>query len=357
MANALKLESREYQQRIVGKTLHLLNTEADSVLIESPVGSGKTAMALMAAMPFAEKGWKIGWAAMRRNLLKQVKEEAVRIGYPFPITTISMFDKNAPPVDLLVVDEAQHDPTASMETVHSKAKPKKIIGLTATPQRRDRVNLCFQRTVNDASIGELIRMGYLSHYMHYTLPEYAPASVADFYVDHQEKWGKSLIFFRTLAECNQCVAQLKSRGLNDVELITGSSDRDTQLEQFADGRTRVVISMMVLAEGFDAPSLQTVFIRPSSRNPAIQMGGRVLRKYENLQFKNIVQDPSTHWPFTRTAQATYQYRWEANEWRSVDMNSNLATVVNNTRRILIRAAQQNVAHLERDAAVNDDPLY
>lgn len=356
MPHALKLEAREYQQRIVDKTVHLLEKEADSVLIESPVGSGKTAMALMAALPYAEKGWKIGWAAMRRNLLRQIKEESVRIEFPYPITTISMFDKNAPQVDLLVVDEAQHDPTASMETVHSKARPKKIIGLTATPQRRDRVNLCFQRVVSDANIGELIRMGYLSHYMHYTLPEYVPTSVADFYVDHQEKWGKSLIFFRTLAECNQCLAQLKTRGLGDVELITGSSDRDTQLDQFADGHVRVVISMMVLAEGFDAPSLQTVFIRPSSRNPAIQMGGRVLRKYPDMQFKNIVQDASTHWPFTRTAQATYQYRWEANEWRSVDMNINLATVVHNTRRILIRAAQQNVANQERDAAANDDLL-
>src|SRR3712207_7511958 len=50
--------------------------------------------------------------------------------------SISMFDKRPPQVDLLVIDEAQHDGALSMANLHSCIKPRKILGLSATPFRR-----------------------------------------------------------------------------------------------------------------------------------------------------------------------------------------------------------------------------
>ncbi len=52
-----------------------------------------------------------------------------------------------------------------------------------------------------------------------------------------------------------------------AEVVTATSDRERQIEDFEAGRTEVLLSMAILTEGFDCPSLQTVFCRPSSKGP------------------------------------------------------------------------------------------
>ena len=55
-----------------------------------------------------------------------------------------MFDRDPPTgLDLLVVDEAQHDAAQSMAVLHQRIRPRFILGLSATPFRADRVKLCF----------------------------------------------------------------------------------------------------------------------------------------------------------------------------------------------------------------------
>ena len=352
----LRLEPREYQQRIVNETVGYLEGDTTSVLIESPTGSGKTDMGLMIALPFAQQGWRIGWAAMRRNLLKQVVKECQKIGFPYPITPISMFDKVATPHDLLIIDEAHHDATASMATIHGMVRPKRVLGLSATPKRRDHVGLCFQRTVRDCGIAELIQMGYLSQYNHYTIPEYTPEAVADCYMADPNRWGKSLVFFLTEAECLRCMARFHSQGFKAVDLVTGKTDRDTQLEAFEEGRTKVIVNMMVLTEGFDCSSLRTVFLRPSSKNPTIQMGGRVFRQYPGIDFKNVVQSPQTSWPMVRTAAAHSQFKWEGNEWRSVLANDKLMSIAEQNSRLMVEAAQAAIASGKYQGVI-DDPNH
>jgi hypothetical protein len=112
------MEPRPYQTRIVRKTLDMFaGTYRDgkgdlvpavrSVMIESPTGSGKTYMALMIAKALQQQtGARIGWVAMRRNLLEQIKAENERHRFGVDLQTISMFDKSPPTdIDLLVVDE------------------------------------------------------------------------------------------------------------------------------------------------------------------------------------------------------------------------------------------------------------
>jgi superfamily II DNA or RNA helicase len=72
---------------------------ASSVMIESPTGSGKTTMALVISKIMSELlGTKIGWVALRENLLDQAREEAVRHNLQIEnIKFISMFDKSPQP--------------------------------------------------------------------------------------------------------------------------------------------------------------------------------------------------------------------------------------------------------------------
>jgi superfamily II DNA or RNA helicase len=323
--NTLTLEPRPYQQRIIGKALDFFCEKGlRSVLIDSPTGSGKTVMALAIAREMQQRlGVRVGWVAMRRYLLAQAAEENRSKGMGVNATFLSMFDKDPPTgLDLLVVDEAQHDAAGSMAHLHNVIQPRFILGLSATPFRADKVKLCFDTVIKDAGIAPLIQDGYLSAFHHYTLQHYTPAAVAAAYAREPKRWGKSILYFHTLEQCYDAKTALTARGTR-CDVVTGSSDRDAQLDAFRGGRLDVLINCVVLGEGFDCPELKTVFCRPSCRGVTVQMCGRVLRKHPALPVKQIVQCQKTRWPFTRTAAAALQYVWKDDDWRSLQVNARI----------------------------------
>jgi superfamily II DNA or RNA helicase len=344
----LNLEIRPYQARIVNKALAMfagqyrngceeIEPVAHSVLIESPTGSGKTIMGLEVARQMQRRfGFSIGWVAMRRNLLSQARCENRDRGFNVDLHTISMFDKNPPQVDMLIVDEAQHDAAMSMANLHCTIEPKKILGLTATPFRTDRIKLCFDKVIKDAGIHQLIQDDYLSRYHHYTIPDYSPEAVAHFFLQDAQKWGKTLIFFHRLVQCEACHRLLAAGGVR-AEVVTARTNREQQIADFAAGRIDVLLNMAILTEGFDCPSLATVFCRPSGRACTIQMGGRVFRKHESLAFKQIVQCRRTRHPFVRTALAAEQYAWSGEEWQSLKLNRRIESISQRARQAIARS--------------------
>lgn len=356
LVEGVSVEARSYQLRIMSQALDMfagrhrnrlghLEPEAHSVMVESPTGSGKTIMGLGIVRQLQQRhGFRIGWVAMRRNLLRQADQENRCRGFQVDMELISMFDKRPPEVDVLVVDEAQHDAVMSMANLHGAVRPKKVLGLTATPFRTDRIKLCFDKLIRDAGIHRLIQDGYLSRYVHYTIPEYTPEKVARFLVDQPERWGKSLVFFHRQDQCDACSRILRSHDV-PVEVVTAKSDRERQIDAFASGRIRVLINMMILTEGFDCPSLQTVFCRPSGRGCTIQMAGRVFRKHPGLERKQIVQCERTRHPFIKTAMADEQYVWADGQWRSLTLNRQIAAVSDRARQMIARA------HVELPALV------
>ncbi len=329
------LEARPYQQRVCVQTLECYANKLRSVLIESPTGSGKTAMALLIAKIMQEKhDIGIGWVAMRRTLLKQAKEANIDSGVAIKgLRPISMFEHHPPKIDLegrpirmLVVDESQHDATDSMAFVHNSIRPDYVLGLTATPFRTDRVKLCFDKIIKDAGIHALIQQGYLSPYRHFTIDDWRAETVVDTYLREPERWGQTIIFFRTEAEAALCTNRINAAGI-PAELVTASTDREAQIERFETGETRVLVNMFILTEGFDCPCLKTVFVRDSVKGPTIQMSGRVFRKYPGVSHKQVVQSKLTHWPMQRTATAAEDYVWIGDSWRSYKLSPQLERVI------------------------------
>lgn len=311
------------------------NFVANGVVVHN---SGKTIMALLAAKALQERlDCLIGWISMRRNLLAQAANENAKPSDDNPkgkgicadIEFISMFDKNPPdhlrpgirkkPL-LLIIDEAQHDAANSCAHLHATLQADLILGMTATPFRTDKVKLCFDTVINDAGIGPLIREGYLSQYEHYTILKWSVKEVMKTYLREPEKWGKSVFYFHTIAQCREAAEYLARPDLLgtefanttpvDTEVVTGDSDRDTQLKRFDDGNIKALINCQVLTEGWDCPDLETAFIRDSCKGVTIQMAGRVFRKHANVPLKKLVQSEKTAWPFVKTADPVCSYKWE-----------------------------------------------
>jgi superfamily II DNA or RNA helicase len=223
-----------------------------------------------------------------------------------------------------------------MANLHSKVRPTWTLGLSATPYRTDRIKLCFDQVIRDAGIAALIADGYLSQYHHYTIPTHSPEFIAKLLADRPEKWGKSLVFFHRRSECDDLQNRLMDSEVTS-EVVTATSDREKQLEDFAAGRLDVLINMAILTEGFDCPELKTVFCRPSGKGCTIQMAGRVLRSCHRVPVKQVVQCRSTPHPMLRTAMPAEQYLWTDDGWRSIHANKQLDEMTMAARRRIARA--------------------
>lgn len=318
----IKADIRDYQDRIVTQTVSNLMS-GHSTMIESPTGSGKTFMGLSACKLLLDKtpGLKVGWCTMRRNNLEQVEEENFKRGFNIDLHLISMFDRNPPKVDVLMVDEGHHDATTSMNIIHSKCSPKYLMAATATPIRSDRAALFFSKVVRDANIRFLIKSGYLSQFDHFTLPNWEPNTVARAFNSDPRRWGKSVMFFHTKKDCDIAQEALRAQGIAST-VVTGETDRESQITDFRSGKLQVLINMMVLTEGFDCPEIQTAWVRPSSKGPTIQMAGRVLRKFED-RIKNIIQSTDTRYEFTKEASPNAKFITDHSGWTEVIENQKL----------------------------------
>lgn len=327
----MNYEYRQYQEDAINACLSCFKEQKNnSVMLESPVGSGKTMMALQIIHRMQEhlgRPLKVNWVAPRRHLLQQVMEANVEL-YRENIRPVSLFERFPPQADFVVLDEAHHEATQSCILLYEKMHNTWTLGLSATPLRTDRMKLSFQNTVNTCSIGRLIRDGYLSPFHSYMLPQYDVRTVADAYLTSPDRWGKSLVFFRTISECFDFQEQLRNAGLA-CEVVTADSDKDRQLELFVSGKCNVIANVSMLTEGFDQPDVQSIFARDASRLPTIQMCGRGLRRAPEKKQCNIVQSGNCSYLFEKVAPAANAFRLTNGRWLALkdgteEINATLA---------------------------------
>jgi len=305
-------EKREYQTRIVTKLVDMFSKHRH-IMLESPVGSGKTYMGLKA---LSKLGGSVVWVTMRRNLLTQAEKTMIKMDLNLDIHFDTIFQKHYPKADMLLIDEAQHDATDSLNNVFEQVAPKRVLGLSGTPFRTDKMTLCYEKTVRDIGIQQLIRLGYLSKFEHLNIKNWKPENVAKHYLMDPKGYGQSVMYFRTYEECLKANSILVKNGIRS-DIVTGNSDRDVQIAKFENLELDVLVNMMVLTEGFDAPQMQSIFVRDSSKLPTIQMAGRVLRTYTHCPVKKIVQSIETSFPFNKVASPIKSYTWDRNKWLSM----------------------------------------
>lgn len=337
-------ENRKYQEEAVEDCLDCFETQKlNSVMLESPVGSGKTLMALKVIHRMQEhlgRPLKVNWIAPRRHLLQQIMKANQEL-YQEDIRPVSLFEKTPPPADFVVLDEAHHEATQSCVLLYEKMHNVWTLGLSATPMRTDRMKLSFQNTISTCSIGRLIREGYLSPFHSYLLPHYDPQIVAECYLSSPEKWGKSLVFFNTIRQCHEFCDLLTDAGVS-CEVVTSDSDKDRQIEDFMNNRTRVIANVSMLTEGFDQPDVQSIFARDASRLPTIQMCGRGLRRCDGKDKCNIIQSGNSPYLFERVAPPQNAFRLMNGQWLALkDGTDEINATIAKSLELLAKKDAQN----------------
>lgn len=324
---------RIYQDRAVAEILAWLQRGSDGVLLESPVGSGKTTMGMDAVKTALSMGWTVAWFTHRKELADQASERATGEGIahgrlmpgceltPHKLHVASIDTVTARmgrlkawlgSVDLAVFDEAHHIAAKSWTNIADAMPRARNLGLTATPFRLDGKGLGesghFRHVVRCPSIRDLTRAGWLAPAKVYAPPtdldlggvktragDYALNEVAAavarsgisvigrrWYARHAPG-QPAIVFCPTveLAEASAAAYRAAGWAATSVDGTMSARDRAAAIDGLADGSVQVLTSCALIGEGLDIPAVACAILeRPTaSTSLYVQMIGRALRPH------------------------------------------------------------------------------
>ena len=349
---------RNWQKKIIDNFPSIIN-EHRRFILKAPTGAGKTVLASEIVERFY-KGKKIIVLCHRLVLLEQLEKalgekHAVRklavsdTGPAFEdydiLLSTSMRAKQVlrdavAKADLIIVDEAHrvspngrgYKRILDDFVEHGKADAQ-FIGLTASPERRtgdqrDQLNLAFDAIIDCASIEDLIRENilvqpeYRPHFVHDLDLDAIDVSSGDFpvaklsstiikssmidyaiwsYSEERLKLSKKPVSAWFCADISVAEATLQNIRQYNIEaaIVTAATpikERMRLLAKHESGEIEAIVSVGVLAEGWDNPHCNIiVHLRPTlSKVLWGQSVGRGLRSAPGKE-KCVVIDVSSNW--------------------------------------------------------------
>jgi superfamily II DNA or RNA helicase len=196
------------------------------------------------------------------------------------------------PIGLIIIDEAHYVPTPSYQKILSYYPDVKVLGVTATPFRSNKLmSNWFENVPYIKTAHELINQGYLVPPKIYQILRESDdldqviGQVVSIYKSHCD--GKrAIIFMRTKNDCRTLREVFELYGVKSEVICddTGRGTRDNIVESFTRGDTRVLISVDVLTAGFDSPAVEAIFLPYGTRSTTtyIQRLGRGLRRCDEI---------------------------------------------------------------------------
>lgn len=230
--------------------------------------------------------------------------------------------------DYIIIDEFHHACASTYRKILAYFQPKFLLGLTATPERRDQgdlLSLCQGNLVYERGFVAGITRGLLIpfHYFgirdpvdYQTIPwrsgKFDPAELEKA-VDTQKRSERILEEWkrhggkRTLAFCCSTThADYMCRYFSEngvkcgaVHSGTHSAPRGESIEKLKRGDISVIFSVDIFNEGLDVPVIDTVMMLRPTESPVIflQQLGRGLRRAEGKEYLTVIDLIGNHRSF------------------------------------------------------------
>lgn len=319
------LELRPYQRDALEAITRGFESYQRQLAVK-PTGSGKTVV--LAALAAHYQPRKTLVLAHREELIAQavdkiqrttglraeveMAEDYASLGAPVVVASVQTLMRAARrsrwPRDhfgLIVVDEAHHSRADSyLSTLRYFDQNAFVLGVTATPDRGDKLNLAdyFENIACEITLLDLIKQGWLAPIKVKTLPlrinlDGVRTVAGDYSADDlghalrpylgrissiiaQDYRDKKVLCFLPLISCSEMfVALCREVGLAAEHVDGQSPDRQAILRRFKEGKTRLLSNAMLLTEGYDEPSIDCIVcLRPTKvRSLYSQIVGRGTR--------------------------------------------------------------------------------
>ncbi|MFE0523604.1 DUF3427 domain-containing protein [Streptomyces sp. NPDC058954] len=233
--------------------------------------------------------------------------------------------------DIIVIDEFHHAKAATYQRVIAHFKPKELLGLTATPERMDGVNVQDEffdgRIAAELRLWEALENDLLCPFHYFGIPDgtdlrhlnwrsgaYDRDQLGNlFTADHararivikqvKDKISnpaamRALGFCVTKAHAHFMAECFRKAGFQAAALDSDSSpyERELTLDDLKAGRIQVIFSVDLFNEGLDIPDVDTLLLlRPTnSATVFLQQLGRGLRRTPNKPVLTVLDFIGQH---------------------------------------------------------------
>jgi superfamily II DNA or RNA helicase len=331
------MQLREYQTDFINNIRYGLRNDT-AVLGCAPTGSGKTVTIAYMLKQSSDRGHTSLFIVHRSELveqsLKTFKEFGIPCGViaagyppseaPVQVAMIQTLARRTSALDnfnpkLIVFDECHHVASSSWSKLFDRFPDSFKVGLTATPERLDGkgLGLYFKQIILGPEVSWLIQNKFLSDYVYYapnkldltgvkkSMGDYNKADIAELLagstitgdcIKHYKKLcdGKRAVVFAPNVNYSKMIsAHFIAAGVSSahIDAKTPRYERARLIEEFREGRIKVLCNVDLFGEGFDLPAMEAVILlRPTaSLSLHLQQVGRVLRPAEGKD-KAIILD-------------------------------------------------------------------
>jgi len=337
------LALRDYQQALIQGILEAWKQDK-RLLAQLPTGGGKTIIFTAIAREFYQRGEPVLVLAHRQELVQQavakiqavtgitpgVIKAGIKPDYDCPIQVasvqslvnrLSYFEQ----FGLIITDEAHHATAKTYRKIYEAFSDSYHLGVTATPIRLDGTGFkdCYDNLICGATVGELIKSGYLSRFKLYAAPspmttkgvrtrqgDYSTSGLAEAndavelagnLIDSYREYasGKRCLVFAVNVEHATTIAQrYNEAGIPAIALNGKTPDevRQEALAKFAAGEIKIIANCQLFTEGLDVPALEAVQVARPTKSLALHLQtlGRALRPAEGKSHAIFI-DHTNNW--------------------------------------------------------------
>ncbi|MDE5770905.1 MAG: DEAD/DEAH box helicase [Ruminococcus sp.] len=304
---------RAYQEALVQRVHDNFRRGIKAPCIVLPCGGGKSVIVAEIAKRTTEKLNRVLFLVHRIELCEQIERTFRAWGVDMDFCQIMMVQtacrrlKKLSSPSLIITDETHHSKSNSYRKIYDFFPDAYRVGVTATPVRLDGSGLgdVYETLIEGVSAKWLIENNFLSPYTYY-----AP-TVADLNGikiqrgEYETKSAENVLFNRTvfgnvinhyhkLADGRQaicyCVSikhseamadEFQANGISAVHIdgTTPQAERQRIIEDFRQGRIKILCNVDLISEGFDVPDCEcAILLRPTkSLTLYIQQSMRCMR--------------------------------------------------------------------------------
>lgn len=218
--------------------------------------------------------------------------------------------------DYIIIDEAHHALAPSYRLLWDFYPKAKKLGVTATPYRLKRGSFMelFEKLIVSYAISGYIEQGYLADYELYTASArkaalqktnrltrfgadgdyrikdldkiYNVSEEIAFLYDCYKKYAdgrKGIVYAVNRDHAARIALYFEAQGVQaaSIDSHTPACERERLLDEFKEGKVRVLVNVELFTEGFDCPSVEFVMTARPTRSLSLylQQVGRALRPF------------------------------------------------------------------------------